>query len=175
MSLLLALFSFGLVKLPYKIFLFSYWVALLSYLLKTIKMYGTYRNLCYLFMGICFSACSPQYRLSRLLENNPNLYEVFRHDSVLVRNELHTDSLFFFKSEKDTIVFNNATIFRHLDTIRLVQSCPPCTTYLSKTILQPTQKIIKEKGYKRSLREKLEDSIFPLLIGLLLGFIITRK
>ena len=175
MSLLCVLFSFGLVKLPYKIFLFSCLVALLSYLLKTNKMYGTYRNLCYLFVGICFMSCSPQHRLSRLLKNNPNLYEIFRHDSILVRNEILSDSVFFFKSEKDTIVFNNATIFRHFDTIRLRQSCPPCTTYLSKTILQPTEKIIKEKGYKRSLREKLEDSIFPLLIGLLLGLIITRR
>jgi hypothetical protein len=41
--------------------------------------------------------------------------------------------------------------------------------------LQPTQKLLKETRYKRSLREKLEDSIFPMIIGLLLGLIITRR
>ena len=137
--------------------------------------YGTYRNFCILAMGICFSACSPQYRLSRLLKNNPHLYEIFRYDSVYIRDVNSTDSVFFFTKEKDTITFNNATIYREFDTLRLVQSCPPCTTYVSKTILQPTQKLLKETRYKRSLREKLEDSIFPILIGLLLGFIITRK
>ena len=137
--------------------------------------YGTFRNFCILTMGIYLSACSPQSRLLRLLKNNPHLYETFRYDSVYVRNVNSTDSVFFFTKEKDTITFNNATIYREFDTLRLVQSCPPCTTYVSKTILQPTQKVIKEKGYKRSLREKLEDSIFPILIGLLLGFIITRR
>ena len=137
--------------------------------------YGTYRNFCILVMGICFCACSPQYRISRLLKNNPDLYEIFRHDSVYIRDVNSTDSVFFFTKEKDTIVFSNATIYREFDTLRLVQSCPPCTTYLSKTILQPTERITKEKGFKRSLREKLEDSILPIIIGLLLGLIITRK
>jgi hypothetical protein len=41
--------------------------------------------------------------------------------------------------------------------------------------LQPTQKLIKEKGHERSLREKLEDAIFPFIIGFLFCFIITRK
>lgn len=137
--------------------------------------YGTFRNYCLLLMGVCLTACSPQFRLSRLLKNNPHLYEIFRHDSVYVRDVNSTDSVFFFHKEKDTITFNNATIYREFDTLRLVQSCPPCTTYLSKTILQPTQKLLKETRYKRSLREKLEDSIFPIIIGLLLGLIITRR
>ena len=105
----------------------------------------------------------------------PYLYENFRHDSIRIENVLVQDSVFFFTKEKDTITFNNATIYREFDTLRLVQSCPPCTTYVSKTILQPTQKLLKETRYKRSLREKLEDSIFPIIIGLLLGLIITRR
>jgi len=137
--------------------------------------HGTYRTYCILFVAICFVSCSPQFRLSRLLKNNPHLYEIFRHDSVYVRDVNSTDSVFFFTKEKDTITFNYATIYREFDTLRLVQSCPPCTTYVSKTILQPTQKLLKETRYKRSLREKLEDSIFPIIIGLLLGLIITRK
>ena len=61
-------------------------------------------------MGCCFTSCSPQYRLSRLLQNNPYLYEIFRHDSLHIRNVLSTDSVFFFTKERDTITFQNATI-----------------------------------------------------------------
>jgi len=138
-------------------------------------MNGTYRIYCLWIVGLCLSACSPQSTLSRLLKNHPYLYENFRYDSIRVENAVVQDSVFFFTKEKDTITFNNATIFRHFDTLRLVQSCPPCTSYVSKTILQPTQKLIKEKGHERSLREKLEDAIFPFIIGFLFCFIITRK
>jgi len=134
-----------------------------------------YRIFYICIVGLCLTACSPSNRLSRLLKNNPYLYEIFTHDSIRVQTSVVSDSIFFFTKEKDTITFNNATIYRKSDTLRLVQHCPPCTTYITKQILQPTQKYIKEKGFKRSLREKLEDAIFPILIGLLLGFIITRK
>lgn len=133
------------------------------------------RIFCICVMGLCFTACSPQYRLQRLLQNNPYLYEIFTHDSVRVQNVMVSDSVFFFTKEKDTIRFENATIFRHSDTLRLVQSCPPCTTFYTKTILQPTQKLVKEKGRERTLREKLEDAIFPLIVGILLAIIFRRK
>ena len=126
-------------------------------------------------MGLCFTACSPQFRLQRLLQNNPYLYEIFTHDSVRVQNVMVSDSVFFFTKEKDTIRFENATIFRHSDTLRLIQSCPPCTTYVSKTILQPSQTITKEKGFKRSLREKLEDAILPIILGIFIALLIRKK
>lgn len=138
-------------------------------------MNDKFRIFCIFFLGLYLSSCSPEYRLSRLLKNNPYLYEIYTHDSVRVQTFNTTDSVFFFNKQNDTIRFENATIYRNSDTIRIRQSCPPCTTYVSKTILQPTQKLLKETRYKRSLREKLEDAIFPILIGLLLGFIITRR
>ena len=133
------------------------------------------RIFCIYIVGLSIVACSPQYRLQRLLKNNPHLYEIYSHDSIRIRNVVSTDSLFFFTKEKDTIHFNNATIFRHSDTLRLVQSCPPCTTYLSKTILQPSKTISKEKGFKRSLREKLEDSILPIIVGILLALLFKKR
>lgn len=133
------------------------------------------RIFCIYLVGLSITACSPQYRLQRLLKNNPHLYEIYSHDSIRIQNVVSTDSLFFFTKEKDTIHFNNATIFRHSDTLRLVQSCPPCTTYLSKTILQPSQTITKEKGFKRSLREKLEDSILPIIVGILLALLFKKR
>lgn len=133
------------------------------------------RIFCICVMGLCLTACSPEYRLQRLLKNNPHLYEIYSHDSIRIRNVVSTDSLFFFTKEKDTIQFNNATIYRHSDTLRLVQSCPPCTTYVSKTILQPSKTITKEKGFKRSLREKLEDSILPIIVGILLALLYRKR
>ena len=82
---------------------------------------------------------------------------------------------FFFTKEKDTITLQNATIYRSSDTVRIRQSCPPCTTYIAKTILQPTERITKEKGFKRSLREKLEDAILPIILGILIALLIRRK
>lgn len=138
-------------------------------------MYGTIRIFCICIVGIYLNSCSPQYRLQRLLKNNPSLYEVFRYDSIRVKNVVVQDSVFFFTKEKDTLYFNNATIYRSSDTIRLRQSCPPCTTYIQQQILRPTEKTISEKRFKRSLREKLEDAIFPLIVGILLTILLRRK
>jgi len=138
-------------------------------------MNGKIRNYCCIALVLCITSCSPSSRLLRILKNNPYIYENFRRDSIQIRNVRTTDSVFFFQKERDTIRFENATIYRESDTLRLVQSCPPCTTYLSKTILQPTQKIIKEKSVKRSLREKLEDALLALICGFFVGFIINIK
>ena len=168
------MYSFGLKKLPFLTSLFSLPVGSYSYSLKTMTN-DKIRIFCIYVMGCCLSSCSPQYRLSRLLQNNPYLYEIFRHDSLHIRDVVSTDSVFFFTKERDTITFQNATIYRSSDTLRIRQSCPPCTTYLSKTILQPSQTITKEKGFKRSLREKLEDAIFPIILGILIALLIKRK
>jgi hypothetical protein len=133
------------------------------------------RIFCIYVMGVCLTSCSPQYRLSRILQNNPYLYEIFRHDSLHIRNVQITDSVFFFTKERDTITFQNATIYRSSDTLRIRQYCPPCTTYVSTTKIQPKETLIKEKGFKRSFFQKLEDAIFPIIIGLLIGIIIKKS
>ncbi len=138
-------------------------------------MYGTIRFYCICIVGLYFSSCSPQYRLRSILKNHPYLYENFRYDSIRIENAVVQDSVFFFTKEKDTITFQNATIYRSSDTLRIRQSCPPCTTYIAKTILQPSQTITKEKGFKRSLREKLEDAILPIILGILIALLIRRK
>jgi len=139
------------------------------------KTYGTFRNFCVCIVGLCITSCTPQYRLQRLLKNNPYLYENFRYDSISIKNAVVQDSLFFFTKEKDTLYFNNATIYRNADTLRLIQSCPPCTTTITKQILQPTKEYFKEKRYQRSLREKLEDAVFPFIIGMLVCALIIKK
>ena len=168
------MYFFGLRKPPLAKYQFSCLAALLYYSQK-IKMNGKIRYYCYLALVLCLASCSASDRLLRILKNNPHIYENFRRDSIQIRNVRTTDSVFFFQKERDTIRFENATIYRESDTLRLVQSCPPCTTYLSKTILQPTQKIIKEKSVKRSLREKLEDALLALICGFFVGLILNIK
>jgi len=138
-------------------------------------MNGTIRFYCICIVGLYLSSCSPQYRLRSILKNHPYLYENFRYDSIRIENAVVQDSLFFFTKEKDTLYFNNATIYRNSDTLRLVQSCPPCTTTITKQILQPTKEYFKEKRYQRSLREKLEDAIFPFIVGILVCALISKK
>jgi hypothetical protein len=138
-------------------------------------MNGKIRNYCFIALVFCLTACSSEHRLLRILKNNPHLYEIFRNDSIYVRDVRVTDSVFFFQKERDTIKLEYATIFRNSDTIRVRQSCPPCTTTITQQILQPTTRTIKEKGLKRTLREKLEDALIPLLCGFLIGFVINIK
>jgi|LauGreDrversion4_2_1035121.scaffolds.fasta_scaffold742375_2 hypothetical protein len=135
------------------------------------------KNRIYYFIALvfCLASCTAQHRLSRILKNNPHLYEIFRNDSIYVRDVRVTDSVFFFQKESDTIRLEYATIFRNSDTIRIRQSCPSCTTYISQQVIQPTQRTIKERGQKRTLREKLEDALLPLICGFLIGFIINIK
>ena len=168
------MYFFGLRKLPLARYQFSCLGALLYYSQK-IKMNGKFRNYCYFALVLCITSCSPSDRLLRILKNNPNIYENYRRDSIQIRNVRTTDSVFFFQKERDTITFENATIYRESDTLRLVQSCPSCTTFITQQILQPSQKIIKEKSVKRSLREKLEDALLALICGFFVGFIINIK
>lgn len=147
----------------------------LPYYSQKINMNEKYRIVYVIALVFCFTACSSEHRLLRILKNNPHLYEIFRNDSVYIRDVRVTDSVFFFQKERDTIKLEYATIFRNSDTLRIRQSCPPCTTTITQQILQPTTRTIKEKGYKRTLREKLEDALVPLICGFLIGFIINIK
>ena len=171
----LNVFCFGMVreKYPYRSFYFCRWW--FSTIIFKRLMNVNVRIFCVLGLGIIFNSCSPEYRLRRILKNNPTLYEIFTHDSIHIRDVVVQDSVFFFTKEKDTIRFENATIYRTHDTIRLRQSCPPCTTLIQQQILRPSKETIKEKGIKRSFREKLEDAIFPFIMGFLLALLIRRK
>jgi hypothetical protein len=82
---------------------------------------------------------------------------------------------YFFSQKKKILSHCKTQLYRSSDTLRIRQSCPPCTTYIAKTILQPSQTITKEKGFKRSLREKLEDAILPIILGILIALLIRRK
>lgn len=129
---------------------------------------------CVIIVGLFVSSCSPVLRLQHLLKKHPYLYETITHDSIRIENVRSTDSLFFFTKEKDTIHFEHATIYRFHDTLRLRQSCPPCTTFVQEQHYQRLKTIVEKEGYKRTLKEKLEEMIIPLVIGIIVGLILRK-
>lgn len=114
------------------------------------------------------SSCSPHERYLRLIRRNPYLLEIYRTDSIKVQTFQSTDTILFFRSEKDTFRTENTIIYRDSNTIRLVRYERPCTTYISKSINIPTkEKIIKENYAKNDWTQVVKWlCVLVTLIGL---------
>ena len=125
----------------------------------------------------CFSACSPACRISRIIKKHPEVLDSFSKTEIVVRNQQIHDTLLFFKS--DTIITEYVTIYRTVDTLRLITRERPCTTYVNTTEIRPTQ--IQERKVVRFLKDKKEKlirAIYQGIIGLLvlaLIFVTLRK
>lgn len=130
-----------------------------------------------LIICICYS-CSPTHRFHRLVTKYPYLLDSSRQDKIIVRDSVVKDTQIVWKNKVDTIVFSQVTIERRNDTFRIIERERPCTTYLQKTIYQPSkivEKYIKEKGQKRSFFKTLKDYILLVLLLLSLLVILFRK
>lgn len=94
------------------------------------------------------------YCLCALFSNCGNLcrriVEVHKIDSVFVSPGLVVDSVFIFKKIKDTFKTDRLTIYRDSDHFRYYYRERNCTTYLSKTIIQPER--IRERPQKERER-----------------------
>ena len=142
----------------------------MTYGIKTI-------NLC--LIGVCafLFACSPVRRIHKIIEKHPEVLDSFSKTEVVVRSQQVHDTLLFFQN--DTIKTEYVTILRTADTIRLITRERPCTTYVNKTEIRPTQ--IQERKVVRFLKDKkakLIGAIYQGIIGLLLLaliFVILRK
>ena len=135
---------------------------------STKLVFAIYGLLCCLL----FNCCSPVYRFEHLLQNHPYLANLYAKDSVVVQTHEDLDTLFYFSSQKDTIVFNDTKLYRTADTIRLVRTFKPCTTYLSKTIQIP-QKTIERERWK--VQETRYTSWIIGLLCLILLIVLLRK
>jgi hypothetical protein len=98
-----------------------------------------------LLISLFCTNCTPVYRFERLLQKHPYLAKLYAKDSVVVKSYEDLDTLFVFSSEKDTLFFNDTKLFRTSDTIRLVRTFKPCTTYVSKNISIPEKTIERER------------------------------
>jgi len=126
---------------------------------------------------ICYS-CSPTHRFHRLVTKYPYLLDSSRQDKIIVRDSVVKDTQIVWKNKVDTIVFSQVTIERRNDTFRIIERERPCTTYLQKTIYQPSkivEKYIKEKGQKRTFFQELKYSLFLIAIVLLVLIILFKK
>lgn len=94
---------------------------------------------------ILFACCSPIYRFERLLQKHPYLATLYAKDSVAIKTYEDVDTIFVLSSEKDTLFFNDTKLYRTSDTIRLIRTFKPCTTYVSKNISIPEKTIEREK------------------------------
>lgn len=124
---------------------------------------------------LIFGSCSPVQRLNCLLENHPYLFERIKTDTIIVDRGKVLDTFFISQNETDTFYINSGIrIERYRDTIRLQFRERNCTTYIQKTEIQPTTKIIETKIRNQIKKERKEEmykiglqiALILLLIGL---------
>lgn len=123
-----------------------------------------------LLISIVYTNCSPHYRFERLLHNHPYLAKLYAKDSVVVDFYEDVDTIFVFSSEKDTLFFNDTKLFRTSDTIRLVRTFKPCTTYVSKNISIP-QKTIERERWKV---HKQDTWVILLLVVIFIAVLLKK-
>jgi len=91
---------------------------------------------CVLLLG----ACSPLQQLQRLQKKHPYLFEVKPNDTFYVRTS-KIDTLRYYNSSTDTIQIttDSLTIMQIFtrDTFRYYYKSRPCTTFATKTVMQP--------------------------------------
>jgi len=112
-----------------------------------IKTYGIFKIsfLCYCLCAL-FSNCGNLCR---------RIVEVHKIDTVFVSPGLVVDSVFVFKKIRDTFKTDRLTIYRDSDHFRYYYRERNCTTYLSKTIIQPER--IRERPKKERQRSFFES------------------
>jgi hypothetical protein len=97
--------------------------------------------------------------------NFSRIVEVYKTDTIKISSGLVRDTTFIFEKSSDTIRTEYSTIYRTGDTLRLHYIERPCTTYISKTEIQPTRHT-KETRQERPFYQKL--NIFDKLILILI-------
>ncbi len=120
--------------------------------------------------------CSPAYRYNRLLEKFPYLQDTIQQTEIVVRDSIHQDTQIVWNTKIDTLVLSQVKIERRNDTFRIITRERPCTTYVNKTIVQPSktvEKYIEEKGRKGAIYE-IKKYLWIIIIGLLIVLLIRR-
>ena len=128
------------------------------------------------FIGLLFftlSGCSVQSRFDRLVTRNPWLLESQKKDTVFIRQSKKIDTFFNITKNTDSFFFENTKIIKRDSKIYVYSKVPPCTTNITKTIIQPSKEYIKWKEKNRS--QGVNDYLLYLLAGILLAVLIFRK
>lgn len=112
---------------------------------RTKRTSKTYLVVLGFLCSLLFTNCSPIYRFERLLQKHPYLATLYAKDSIAIKTYEDVDTIFVLSSEKDTLFFNDTKLYRTSDTIRLIRTFKPCTTYVSKNISIPQKTIERER------------------------------
>jgi signal peptidase I len=123
-------------------------------------------------------SCSPQKRLTRIIENHPELIQIdtiFDYDTIIYEN-LHTDTLINEKLIKvfDTIeIKKDRLVIRYIklpgDTIKLEGNCLPDTLIIEKPIIREVIKPADEP------RIKWFFWVFIGIIGTVISLILIKR
>jgi len=133
-----------------------------------------------LIISSVLASCSPHYRFIRLVTKYPYLLDSIQQNKVIVRDSIHQDTQIIWKNKIDTLILNQIKIERRNDTFRIITRERPCTTYIQETTYKPSKIVEKyiqekqEKGFFGALH-KIKESLWLIIIGLLLLLLITRK
>lgn len=139
------------------------------------KTYGNLKN-----MLLCLLLCCSLSNCGRF---GRRIVEVHKIDSVFVTQGKVVDSFFIFQKIRDTFRTDQLTIYRDSNHFRYYFRERNCTTYSSKTIIQPVKLGEKpQKGSERSFLKSLgffEKAImflsFLLLNLILLNYVFRRR
>ena len=104
------------------------------------------------------------------------IVEIHKTDTIKISAGLVRDTLLFFKEKSDTIRTEFSTIYRYGDTLRLHYIERPCTTYISKTEIQPTRHT-KETRQERPFFTKLtlwDKMLLILALGIIFVIVLSR-
>jgi hypothetical protein len=129
-----------------------------------------------IFIGLLFftlSGCSVQSRFDRLVTRHPYLLESQKIDTIIIKKGNTNDTVFNITKKTDTFFFENTKIIKRDSKIYVYSKVPPCTTNITKTIIQPSKEYIKWKEKNRS--QGVNDYLLYLLAGILLAVLIFRK
>jgi hypothetical protein len=132
-------------------------------------MYGIFKNLfvCLLLFGGLFGCdCI-----------NRRIIQVHKIDTLVINQGKMVDSVFIFEKSKDTFRSDRLTIYRDSNHFRYFYRERNCTTYYSKTIIQPERlREIQAKERKRPIYERLLNNL-TALIGLfvILLYVFRRR
>jgi hypothetical protein len=130
-----------------------------------------------IYCMVSLFSCTPAQRFARLIEKHPYLIETTKKDTISIRVYPAQDTTFIFKKEHDTIIFDNHRIERFRDTFRFFYKQSNCTTYVNKTVYQPSKYVTKEiqKRQERSVRDLSMDIFSVVILVLSLLVVLIRK
>ena len=103
--------------------------------------------------------------------NFGRIVEVYKTDTIKIKDGLVRDTTFIFQKSSDTIRTEYSTIYRTGDTLRLHYIERPCTTYISKTEIRPTTHT-KETRQERPFYQRLNFLDKLILIIILAGIVL---